>query len=558
MDFELNTFQLANNWIPQLVGQLSRIRTERSQEIDSIAEIFGDPLELAKYYIEPDCQQINPADFREDENIVREPIFSRIETFISGDPLRPSNQLFILSDAGMGKTSALVMLKLSHLTSFWPKNHNCELIKLGPDSLSQIREMKEKRRTVLLLDALDEDPAAWGRVDNRLHDLLHESKNFLRVIITCRTQFFNSKHDPFNRRGQVNVSGFVCSAVYASLFSDKQVIAYINKRFASEVSKPEWRTKATKILQKMRFLRMRPMLLTHLQDLIDSGESHWNEYSVYRALVDTWLLREQRKAESADPDFVKKLKTACRYAAYQMMRQNRTFFSKTETAVLNGVVNSSMAGRQIDLGGRSLLNKDSDGSFRFSHFSIQECLAFEYLLASEEKTDPERFRITDFMRTIGAAWLCQAPPHIRKTKSLSFLGSIRADFDTQDLSGANLSGLDLTGCSFRGTNLSEAKLSATILKDADFTRATLTSTDLTNSDLSYANLSGAYISKADIRMTNLNGTIFSDTRVDNSSFRNAVFTDTTVWPHIESLESLGAIFRDSKQLSNTFEDPHLG
>lgn len=67
-------------------------------------------------------------------------------------------QLFILSDAGMGKTSLLLMLKLAHLFSFWPKRYNCLLLKLGPDTLERLRAHPNKGDTVLLLDALDEDP----------------------------------------------------------------------------------------------------------------------------------------------------------------------------------------------------------------------------------------------------------------------------------------------------------------------------------------------------------------------------------------------------------------
>ena len=104
--FGLETFELAKEWLPKLLGKLVEIRAARKSEIDELADIFGDPLHLARYYIEPSCQQLNPADFEEDESIVREPIFERLEAFLSGDPERKNKHLFILSDAGMGKTSA--------------------------------------------------------------------------------------------------------------------------------------------------------------------------------------------------------------------------------------------------------------------------------------------------------------------------------------------------------------------------------------------------------------------------------------------------------------------
>jgi len=86
--------------------------------------LFSDPLELAKCYIEPHCQEINPADRLDDDFFVsKEPIFKKIEDFIKMQTFQQgNNQLFILSDAGMGKTSFLVMFKLLSLTSFGQKD----------------------------------------------------------------------------------------------------------------------------------------------------------------------------------------------------------------------------------------------------------------------------------------------------------------------------------------------------------------------------------------------------------------------------------------------------
>ncbi len=73
------------------------------------------------------------------------------------------NTLFILSDAGMGKSSFLMMLKLNHVLKLWPTDTEFVLHKLGESSIDFIKGIQGRHRTVLLLDALDEDPAAWGR-----------------------------------------------------------------------------------------------------------------------------------------------------------------------------------------------------------------------------------------------------------------------------------------------------------------------------------------------------------------------------------------------------------
>ncbi|MCP4701938.1 MAG: hypothetical protein GY862_34525 [Gammaproteobacteria bacterium] len=201
----------------KLLKSLLAIRDEREKEIDKIRGLFGDPEMLAKYYVQPDCQNHNPADYDEQETRARivTPVFTALNGFLAGEmQVRDGrSQMFILSDAGMGKTSLLMMLKLSWLTAFWPKNYHCELLKLGEDTLEIINEIPPEKRgkTVLLLDALDEDKTAWGqdRIKQRLLELLKATVYFHRVLISCRTQFFPEEElDPFGRPGQVVLEGF--------------------------------------------------------------------------------------------------------------------------------------------------------------------------------------------------------------------------------------------------------------------------------------------------------------------------------------------------------------
>ena len=176
---------------------LLRSRKTQSSELVRIKDTFGDPLELAKVYIEPNCQNVNPANISEDEPdaIVTTPIFNKLNIFFNGEfKGEPDgrNQLFILSDAGMGKTSLLMIIKLSHLVGheqpgLWPTSKNCVLLKIGPSTVQDIEALPDKSNTILLLDALDEDPGAWSDLEVRLNQLLQASKFFSRVVISCRT-----------------------------------------------------------------------------------------------------------------------------------------------------------------------------------------------------------------------------------------------------------------------------------------------------------------------------------------------------------------------------------
>jgi hypothetical protein len=194
MAAELISFGTGAKWISQLWRELKKIRKYRNKELEKInLIIFGDPVEIARYYVEPDCQDRNPADTKEEDSLLSTtPAMKIIDTFFRQKGMweQGRNQMFLLSDAGMGKTSLLTMLKLMHLTSFWPRQKECVLKKLGETTIKELGEISNKRETILLLDSLDEDPEAYGHVKNRLLDILHASQNFFRVIITCRTQFF--------------------------------------------------------------------------------------------------------------------------------------------------------------------------------------------------------------------------------------------------------------------------------------------------------------------------------------------------------------------------------
>nr|VFK55089.1 MAG: hypothetical protein BECKTUN1418D_GA0071000_10277 [Candidatus Kentron sp. TUN] len=191
---------LSIDWFPKLVKQLLPLakhladrHDKRSEELRKIGDTFGSPFDLARYYVEPHCQDHNPVDYNEDQQLTsasRESAFSRIDTFLKGDfPLLTdgSRQLFILSDAGMGKTSLLMMIRLTHLLSFWPRGYDCQLLKIGEDTLDMINGLPNKANTVLLLDALDEDPLTWGNTTERALAILDATVHYRRVIISCRT-----------------------------------------------------------------------------------------------------------------------------------------------------------------------------------------------------------------------------------------------------------------------------------------------------------------------------------------------------------------------------------
>ena len=477
---------ISASWLKPLWKKLNAIRRERDKEIQEIKNHFADPYDLARYYVEPNCQHHNPADHLEDQqprSAIKSLVFRTINDFLEGDYAvtgSGKNQMFILSDAGMGKTSLLVMLKLTHLTSFWPKRFHCELLKLGPDTLDRVKAIGEAGDTVLLLDALDEDRAAWGRIQERLLEILPQTSHFRRVIVSCRTQFFpDTSADPFSNPGRVEIGGFVCPMIFLSLFDDRQVEEYLEKRYPDAWLR--WfqangkREKARGLVAKMKDLRCRPMLLAHVEDLVDSSLTDWNEYAVYGALIQPWLDREERKLRKEGRQDVtgEALYSACLLVADHMQRSGSRFLSEPKLHELMQAHPELAHLTQIKFGGRSLLNRNAQGDYRFSHFSVQEYLVAQGLLqasAAQAQLMVPAYASEKVIRFVldGREKVCpEKPMGLRALNLARFdLKGARlegSDLSDADLSGADLSGARLEGATFRGTRLDGANLTGVSL-----------------------------------------------------------------------------------------------
>lgn len=573
---EFIVFKLASNWLKKLVKNLAKIRKERSEEISSISDTFGDVLHLANLYIEPNCQQFNPADDHEDDsNIIRTPVFPYLEKVFLNGPKQSGgkNQLFILSDAGMGKSSLLSMLWLSYINSFWPKEFKCTLLKLGQHTLSDIKKIKDKNSHILLLDGLDEDPLSYKNIEQRIRNILIESQYFYRVITTCRTQFFSGGNDPFNRRGHVEVAGFLCPVIYLSLFDSEQVDSYLEKSFSkNSVVGRENITKAKHLLSKMNKLKFRPMLLAHAEDLIQAECIEWNEYTVYEALIQAWLNREHRKSvwnNNESPPSLSDLLEITREVAFVLQSND---IPSLDAIHLHKLIERNPKAKKlqfIDIGGRSLLNKNSKGEFRFSHFSVQEFLLAQGVIEGLFVTK-KSIKATNQMIQFICAWLSENkhaincfPWSVLNLTSISYRNMTLSgynfsqvdlrfsDFSNADLSYANLQGADLRNATLQTANLANANLTNVLYSDdtkwpndieikdtgifigknTDLQGVDLTEIDLSNTNLQGANLSNAKLSSANLQNASLVsakliGTDFQEAIIHETDFSNAEIQDT--------------------------------
>jgi uncharacterized protein YjbI with pentapeptide repeats len=527
---DLTPLSFAADWLPKLVGELARVREKRAKEVAAIGNLFGDPFLLASHYIEPHCQQINPANYDDQDiaSVVRSPVFETVRAFFercSKDIHRDGRrQMFVLADAGMGKTSLLVMLKLMHLHEFWPGGYLCELIKLGPDAVPAIQKLENHARTVLLLDSLDEDSLAWGRANDRILEILQATTQFLAVVITCRTQFFPIDPDSPEKLGVVAIGAYKCPSVYLSSFSNEQVRAYLRKRFPRAI----WRqllgledprqAKAYRVVEQMDTLAMRPMLLAYIDDVMagDVDKRVLTTYEAFSILVDQWLAREERlsggKLKAVD------LATACLHVARHLDIAGTRVLPLNKLAELAEVDRTVRAIESVHLTGRALLNRTSTGEYRFAHYSLQEFLLAKYLVTrgevSVDMVGSSDWRPQDGLRHVSVQGSSLLGRFLiegarQKTPPERTFIVLRTSFRNAAFAGLDLSGMAFVDCEFKDADL----------RGAQFVRSRLWGCDL----------SGAHLDHAVLIEASTVGTSFQKAGLPGANLRKLRTTELSAW-----------------------------
>ena len=306
----------------------------------------------------------------------------------------------ILADAGMGKTTFLINLFLNYARnpvrnlSASNDNQTIRLFPLGsPDIWSDIKAIKNKRDTILLLDAFDEDIKAVDDYDARMKEILEETKEFKEIIITCRTQFFPSDKEIPDDTGYATFGGeqgsYKFQRVYLSVFDETDISTYLKKRFSFfQFSK---RRKAFEIVEKSPNLVMRPMLLSYINDFVEADRSFKYSYEIYEVLIEKWIERESKKhgirkkyhTEEKYRELLLNFSRALAVNLYQK-REERGGYYITKTDIIAGTgkfqitdIDSDGMG-ETEVRSKSLLNRDAEGKYKFSHKSI-----LEYFLAKE-------------------------------------------------------------------------------------------------------------------------------------------------------------------------------
>ncbi len=489
-------------------------------------------------YVFPDCAEADPTQGTELRDVVvnRSPLFVEVEKF-----LQPNRQeedirhLLILADSGMGKTVFILNYFAKHYLTLQKEGKRLEIMPLGmPGVDEKVDQIENKEKTFLFLDAFDEDTKAITNHGARIREMMEKCREFSRVLITCRTQFFPKEEEvpgktgiaKFGDRSAGDAGEYVFRKLYIQPLSDRQVDQYLRKRY--RFWSWENRQKAKELVGRVPNLKFRPMLLSYIPEILKKNVQINSDYELYEVLVASWIEREKRFIPDSEAleRFSKKL-------AWDLHRNREKRGAERipheELLALKGAWELPLERWQMR--NRSLLNRDAEGNYKFAHRSIMEFLSVQHFLSlpGEKRSSIEW---TDQMKFfLGERILMENGIKELSCVDLSNIDLKDADLNKTDLSGANLNGANLSGANLNGANLSGTNLSSADLNQANLSKAVLGGANLSRANLSGVNLcdtdlSGASLSSTDLNQANLNGANLIGVNLSEVDLSGANLCDT--------------------------------
>jgi len=395
-----------------------------------------------QFYIEPLCQDLDPAGSEEPRRVAFIPkvnLFKVIDDLLGQQS--EHRYLILLADSGMGKTSFLLNYYARHLRK--RRQFEIALVPLGiPDADARIQQITNKRNTVLFLDALDEDTLAIVDHKERLRHLLGLTRDFNRVLLTCRTQFFPKDEEIPQETGIVKLgpraagekAQYAFHKLYLSPFTNEQVQQYLHRLYP--VWQPQWRKRSQEMVDKIPNLIVRPMLLSYIDDLVRKGRTITHAFELYEEMVAAWLMREEGIFPALKQEPLRQFSE--RLAVDLYMNRERRGAERIPLQELAALAKEwKIPLEDWALSGRSLLNRDAGGNYKFAHRSIMEYLVAKRFVerdsacAGMELTDLMKAFIQELLKSRATVVLRAQPAVHLQEKEVQAMLEQHKFFDTR-------------------------------------------------------------------------------------------------------------------------------
>ncbi|TAD99478.1 MAG: hypothetical protein EAZ97_08695 [Bacteroidetes bacterium] len=243
--------------------------------------------------------------------------------FLEGFLSAPKPYILLLADSGMGKTTFLRKLFVKYAQTY--PDFDLAFVYCGQDTDEQLAQISNPEKTVLFLDALDEDIKARNHLQDRLIDLGKRLAPFAKVVVSCRVQFFPNKKEEWEYL-LGNIKFYILTLNQFTIEEAKEYLMkkygskndyFINRAFyfkkynpfrkekpnyQKDYLKNEKQEKAWGILKRNPSFFCRPLLLSYFDDLLDTTEPFDFLYQIFEHIVAKWAAREEPVVEGNKPN----------------------------------------------------------------------------------------------------------------------------------------------------------------------------------------------------------------------------------------------------------------
>lgn len=544
----LNIIEKMVKWglffFPVIIGMIHKLAVEYNLKKNLEINIDNQTRKAIKYYISTRAQTEDPCS--KEKYVSSASSFKFIPYFINIEFKNLETQYYlILADSGMGKTTFALKLYSNYYRKILRK-YSIYLFSLSyKNCIDKIKEVKNKYKAILILDAFDEDQSAMENYIERLNLILDETESFYKIIITCRTQFFPDEYSEPRYTGKIKFGvgnkSIEFKKFYLSPFNEKEIHLYLYKKYNRFLEKDKIKC-SKEMINKCPEIMVRPMLLAYIDDLIEDKNKEFNYvFEIYNSLVYKWI---EREPVQDDFNLHKNLFSFSLKVAEFMYLNNTMHVDRNEIDKLCKEYNIQI--KQIEAKSRSLLNRNAAGYYKFAHKSI-----FEFLLARKAISDFQ-FRKKIFLKSFFGYDMLEFFLNeldrenfkkllYRKRNKLNFVNS--AAFHFLQLSYLKATGIKLEKCSFKKCDLSKIDWSDSTFVDLSFCDSKMKEISLyrskfvkvifENVNMSEANLMGVKLEKtklikSNLRKSNLRGSDLEGNDLEGVDLEGARLVQTNM------------------------------
>ena len=342
------------------------------------------------------------------------------------DPKR--KLLAVLGDYGIGKTSfcykfacdmtgsayvpVVVELK-TVMTEGWRKVIQREVRSRVGDSTQS---------PVLILDGFDELSLTFDKeaVLKEIKNLSKTTKEYKKVILTSRTQFFRSEEEEkeilvrkeFHERGPRSMTYPRFERIYVSLFDDEQIRQYLDFCLGIATSEKFWNETVEKVFD-VKDLARRPILIELIVndlDAVQNIEGKVTPGKVYRIITERWQEREEQRLPQSivlqhkEERISKNIILFMEELAYWMLTKEkyRLHFNTLRDAIdkyfdneTKEMLRLSLDNLDYQIRNCSFLSRHAQGYYTFAHRSFIEYFVAGKLAREIPQDKAQEIKITD-------------------------------------------------------------------------------------------------------------------------------------------------------------------